>query len=854
MPWEESMADSVWRTRLLDLEGLPLLPCGAGADYKAPLDPKTGRQMSGWQHQAFTPGQIAAMNGSVLCVGLRLGPPSGGLIAFDPDGASAIEEAVRRGCDPMAADTWRIHRTTSDDHLKLVFRVPQERWSLLERGKGRICTRAAANGEKGQQLEAFWSSGQVIVLGEHRSSGGQYVWSGSPERIATIPDAWWELALELLGPRSSPPVQPPSPSPLAASDDLRRAEDALRFLDPDLSHDAWVEIGMALHSAAPEAGFALWDAWSSRGRKYPGHKALAQRWRSFRPGGGITIATLFRRAQTHGWVNPLVEVSRSTGRGCNPTAPSASSGPPVALSHVAVPEHSQPQVGDPDSGQELDQEEPDHEPEDICSAPAQYLELSDRLAEGRRVFSFEGMLPADLARAVELLHAPLPTDVISAVLPLLCAYTGVLRIGNLVKPNLSYDVPINLFFACVAMSGIAKTSIKRTLVDSPIEPIKKDAKCRNELALEEWQRQNRELKKADRSPEPGMIHPVIQSYTPAALNSQLHINDVHGRGQLIVVDELSGLLNAISQDTRNGSGTAEAQLLETFDGSGYTGIRVVAATRFYSACHVSIYGNIQPKRLRQFVNGRDDTGQFARFLFCRIPTRPLILPDDDPTDEEREAHSAAVQLLQRYALRLHALSPRTYEMTAVARRRFNAWFKAYQNRAQTPGTPTVIASLLGKTAAHAMRLAGILHLLAHVDALEADAEQPGPHQRIGDEVMDIAMAIVDQLTEETIAFHETPLDSTTSEEEAAWDAAEAARLQLLRHIHHLSWTTQAPITRQQAKDKASRQMRRHCSSQAFQACVGELVAQGFGELVAGERGANGKRRSVAYRATREMSF
>ena len=146
--------------------------------------------------------------------------------------------------------------------------------------------------------------------------------------------------------------------------------------------------------------------------------------------------------------------------------------------------------------------------------------------------------------------------------------------------------------------------------------------------MEEWQAQD----KKDRSPTaPRPVYPHLSDYTPAALSIQLQQNETLGLGQLIIRDEMSGLLQAISNDTQQGSGTGEAQLLEAFDGDGYSSIRVESAPRSYDACHVSIFGNIQPDLLRELINGQDSTGKFARFLFCRVPAKALLLDDDDPT-------------------------------------------------------------------------------------------------------------------------------------------------------------------------------------------------------------------------------
>ena len=65
-----------------------------------------------------------------------------------------------------------------------------------------------------------------------------------------------------------------------------------------MAHDDWVKVGMAIHAKAPDAGFAIWDAWSAKGQKYPGEAELRRRWASFKPDAGVTFGTLFHMAGT----------------------------------------------------------------------------------------------------------------------------------------------------------------------------------------------------------------------------------------------------------------------------------------------------------------------------------------------------------------------------------------------------------------------------------------------------------------------------------------------------------------------------------------------------------------------------
>lgn len=94
---------------------------------------------------------------------------------------------------------------------------------------------------------------------------------------------------------------------------------------PANHYDTWIEIGLALHSLDWERsdgtsiGFDLWDRWSATCPDKYNPLGMADRWASFGRTGRseITIATLYHRANQHGWrpparraVNPEQEVMR----------------------------------------------------------------------------------------------------------------------------------------------------------------------------------------------------------------------------------------------------------------------------------------------------------------------------------------------------------------------------------------------------------------------------------------------------------------------------------------------------------------------------------------------------------------
>jgi len=76
---------------------------------------------------------------------------------------------------------------------------------------------------------------------------------------------------------------------------------ALRYVPAD-DQDIWVEMGMAIKSELGEDGRSIWDDWSKTSSKFES-RDQDKRWNAFGRNGrsGITIATLFYRAQQNGW-------------------------------------------------------------------------------------------------------------------------------------------------------------------------------------------------------------------------------------------------------------------------------------------------------------------------------------------------------------------------------------------------------------------------------------------------------------------------------------------------------------------------------------------------------------------------
>lgn len=75
---------------------------------------------------------------------------------------------------------------------------------------------------------------------------------------------------------------------------------ALRFIDDAHDRDVWVRMGMAIKSEFGADGFDAWDEWSQTASNYKPAAARAT-YKSFKAGGGVTIASLFKLAIERGY-------------------------------------------------------------------------------------------------------------------------------------------------------------------------------------------------------------------------------------------------------------------------------------------------------------------------------------------------------------------------------------------------------------------------------------------------------------------------------------------------------------------------------------------------------------------------
>ncbi|BAO87872.1 DUF927 domain-containing protein [Caballeronia cordobensis] len=90
-------------------------------------------------------------------------------------------------------------------------------------------------------------------------------------------------------------------------DNHQRILEALSFIPPDVDRDVWFRVAASLKHEEGDAGFDTFDRWSQGSPNYVAAD-VRDTWRSIRPDGGITIATLFAIAKRYGY-NPRVQAA-----------------------------------------------------------------------------------------------------------------------------------------------------------------------------------------------------------------------------------------------------------------------------------------------------------------------------------------------------------------------------------------------------------------------------------------------------------------------------------------------------------------------------------------------------------------
>lgn len=267
-----------------------------------PTDGKVPCHGVGWYDYQYDAEDLTALDASGHNVGLRCSNVVG--IDIDIEGAvlaQQVERTVRKSLGLPKTTPRRIGKAPK---ALLICRVEQPTKGFDIK---------ALVGDKSVTLFQLLGAGkQFVIHGTHPDTHKPYSldrplpkWSKLP---LVTPEALDKLhadvhallaaegyALRTTGATGTPATGKWSDLHPWTSTGLKQADAALDALDPDMSMDEWAMVGFAIYDGTHGSieGLNLWDHWSSGGEKYK-EGDCARRWRGFKPGGGVTKATLFK--------------------------------------------------------------------------------------------------------------------------------------------------------------------------------------------------------------------------------------------------------------------------------------------------------------------------------------------------------------------------------------------------------------------------------------------------------------------------------------------------------------------------------------------------------------------------------
>jgi hypothetical protein len=136
---------------------------------------------------------------------------------------------------------------------------------------------------------------------DHRGDGGYIIWWPAHGHRVKNEGKFVEVPDWLAAKMSEPDPEPSNDDAFADLPLGRTSHTAydvvliLNKLDPDMGHDDWLKVGMGIKHQLGDAGFPIYDGWSSRAkRKYLGTRHVRKRWNSFDDDGGVTFRSVLK--------------------------------------------------------------------------------------------------------------------------------------------------------------------------------------------------------------------------------------------------------------------------------------------------------------------------------------------------------------------------------------------------------------------------------------------------------------------------------------------------------------------------------------------------------------------------------
>ncbi len=424
----------------------------------------------------------------------------------------------------------------------------------------------------------------------------------------------------------------------------------------------------------------------------------------------------------------------------------------------------------------------------------------------------EDLFPPEIVQALRTVTKFLPYPDTLIATTYLAGCSGLLKLGSTINlnPLSGFVVPLNLYVITVGCTGSKKSPLQKALIDGPIEKLKKSAKSEYQKILSDWFRADKD----SRGPKPTPTYLVVQNVTEEALEMILVDHENKQKGLLYCRDEIKGIFNF--DKYKSGKGSEQEQLLELYDGGGFTTIRK-QERRICEKTHLSLYGGIQPPILAKLQGSSDHTGKWARVLFSPVPTNPVKLAVAISA-EERKAFAAAKEKLSSLASDIRFSSGFQFELDDEAIRFFADYEFEKQKEAKAIASKRAShAAIKNKTAGKVGRIAGLLHHL-NVITKRADVEDS-----VGIDVFEKAIRLVEFSDAFAMQFQ---TDSGRTENQK-W----------MKRLHTLACKSKSKtMTWTELRDKLSSQEKTTLTPEMRKEAFAQLEEANFGKLKTGPQG------------------
>jgi len=384
---------------------------------------------------------------------------------------------------------------------------------------------------------------------------------------------------------------------------------------------------------------------------------------------------------------------------------------------------------------QVPEQEPDSDPGARAFSQADWADPAPLGDELPRVESFQlELLPSSFRPLVEDVSERMQTPPDYAAAAASVALAGCVNRRAAVQPkaeDTSWSVIPNLWGGIVGPPGLMKSPVLRgvTLPLAHIEELwraehaeqSSDYEVAREEAELRWQAWREDFKRAIKKNETPPIQPDKSLRAPTqkrlvltdATYEKLHeILAENPAGVLVVRDELTGWLAGLERQGREGE---RAFFLQAWNGdAGFIVDRIGRGSIHVPAVCVSLFGNIQPARLRWYLSevlegGPSDDGLFQRFQILVYPDPPRVWRLVD-----RLPNASALAIAQKVYSRLANLSaddPVRMRFCPDAQRLFYEWWAELEKKVRgDSGLAAPLVAHLAKYRSLMPTLAGLFEL------------------------------------------------------------------------------------------------------------------------------------------------